>query len=150
MKFKAGDKVWVMCGNVEYRLFGTKPGVVEGPTTFDTAALWGFPPDTQWYRVDLLDHQHPVMGTWLSQERHMWSRDEDGRQVGRWENSVLVWQPGREKTIMSEEMVEVTDERERQAVREGAVHGEVYADGEVWAERLSLSRFRIGVSEAQP
>jgi hypothetical protein len=93
MKFKAGDKVWVRCGNLEFKLFGTKPGVVVGPDTFKDAELFGFPPNEQWYRVDLLEHQHPVAGAWLSSERHMWPRDEDGRQVGSWAHGELTWKP---------------------------------------------------------
>lgn len=41
------------------------------------------------------------------------------------------------------EMVQVTDEREKLAVKDGAVDGDVYADGEVWAERWSLHAFKV-------
>lgn len=36
----------------------------------------------------------------------------------------------------------VTDEKEIEAIRRGEIDGEVYSDGEAWAERAALRKYR--------
>lgn len=47
---------------------------------------------------------------------------------------------------MNDEMVQVFSEEEKKAVRDGIVAGEVYADGEVWADKTELVRWHFGPS----
>jgi hypothetical protein len=42
---------------------------------------------------------------------------------------------------MSDQMIKLTEPAAQQAVRDGLVDGEVYKDGEVWAEVASLTEF---------
>lgn len=94
MKFKAGDKVWARCDRADLNLTGVKAGVVEGPS--DMCNLW-WPGDGPWYLVLIEGHRSgDVSGLWTGRERNIWPRDEDGRQVGSWENSALVWRPNKE------------------------------------------------------
>lgn len=90
MKFKAGDKVWVVCDNIEFNLHGTKPGVV----TQCVVQPEGLRSDW-WYAVELEEFPHPRGGGWISAEKHLFPRDEDGRQVGEWRNTI--WKPTKER-----------------------------------------------------
>lgn len=40
-----------------------------------------------------------------------------------------------------DEMVQVFSDKEKQAVRDGTIDGDVYADGEVWVNPSSLTRW---------
>lgn len=42
--------------------------------------------------------------------------------------------------------VQVTDPREREAVKSGQIKGDVYSDDDVWADLDSLAAFRSGQS----
>lgn len=89
MKFKTGDKVWAVCDNRDYRIHGTLAGLVVEPTIPDDCILKVYPRTNQWYQVELLDHPHPRTMYWLAREEHLSPRDEDGREVGRWYESIF-------------------------------------------------------------
>jgi hypothetical protein len=94
MKFKPGDKVWVVCCNAIYNVHGTKAGVILGaaaPFPFWEAPPGPHPGAGDWYEVLVPESPNPVYIHWVSRDDYMFPRYDDGRESSNWD--VGVWRP---------------------------------------------------------